>query len=131
MRRTALSLLLGALAVGAAGIPALAQQGRITGAVTSADDNRPVVAAQVVVVGAQGGGGAGAVTREDGRYTITTRPGTYVVRVIRIGYIPDSATVSVPAGGEATQNFTIRPSATILTTVVSIGYGTQEKRDRT
>src|SRR5438067_3680887 len=127
MRRTALALMLAALGVGAAGAPALAQQGRISGTVTSADDNRPVVAAQVVVVGAQGG----AVTHEDGRYTLTARPGSYRVRVIRIGYMPDSATVVVTAGSEATQNFTLRPAATILTTIVSIGYGTQEKRDRT
>src|SRR5437588_12666650 len=92
MRRTALALMLAALGVGAAGAPALAQQGRISGTVTSAEDNRPVVAAQLVVVGAQGGAG----THEDGRYTLTPRPGSYRGRVIRNCCLPDSATAVVP-----------------------------------
>ncbi|AHG91667.1 TonB-dependent outer membrane protein, SusC/RagA [Gemmatirosa kalamazoonensis] len=124
MSRTAALLAIGTLALGS---PALAQQGRISGTVTSADDARPVAAVQVVVVGTTNG----TVTREDGRYTITARPGTYRVRAIRIGYAPDSATVTVTDGGDATANFTLHPTATILSTVVSIGYGTQEKRDRT
>jgi TonB-linked SusC/RagA family outer membrane protein len=114
----------GILGVGA---PALAQTGRIVGTVTTAEDGRALVGAQVVVVGTTNG----AATRDDGRYTITAPVGTYKLRVIRLGYVPDSTSVTVASGQDVTANFTLHPSATVLTTIVSIGYGTQEKRDRT
>ena len=107
---------------------AQAQTGRITGTVTSAEGARPVVGAQVVVSGTT----TGAATREDGRYTITVQPGTYTVRAIRLGFAPDSVTgVVVTAGGEATANFSLTASAAVLGNVVVVGYGTQERRDRT
>ena len=125
MRRTVLFIPLVTLfAVGVAH----AQTGRITGTVTSAEGARPVVGAQVVVTGTT----TGAVTRDDGRYTITVAPGTYTVRAIRLGFTPDSVTgVVVTAGGEATANFSLQSSATLLGNVVIVGYGTQETRDRT
>lgn len=106
---------------------AYAQMGRITGTVTAADGGHPITSAQIVVVGTQNG----SASRDDGRYTVTAPAGTYKLRVIRLGYSPDSATVTVTAGGETTQNFVLTSQATILTTIVSIGYGTQEKKDRT
>jgi iron complex outermembrane receptor protein len=105
-----------------------AQTGRITGAVTSADGARPIVGAQVVVSGTT----TGAVTRDDGRYTITIRPGAYTVRAIRLGFAPDSvAGVTVTANGEATANFSLQVTAAVLGNVVIVGYGTQEAKDRT
>ena len=72
------------------------------------------------------------MTRDDGRYTITVQPGTYTVRVIRLGFSPDSVTgVVVTAGGETTANFSLQVSAAVLGNVVIVGYGTQEARNRT
>src|SRR5688572_2768318 len=107
---------------------ALAQTGRITGTVTSAEGARPVPGAQVVVAGTT----AGAVTRDDGTYSITVQPGAYTVRAIRLGFAPDSVTgVVVAAGGSATANFSLQATATTLGNVVIVGYGTQERRDNT
>ena len=106
---------------------ALAQTGRITGTVTSSEGNRPVEAAQVVVVGTQ----LGAATRADGRYTLTMQPGTYRLRVVRIGFAPDTATVVVTADGTVNRSFVLSPTAAQLTSVVVIGYGTQEEKERT
>ena len=79
----------------------LAQQGRITGAVTSVDGARPVVGAQILVAGTT----LGTLTRDDGRFTIVAPPGTYVVRAVRLGYRPDSVT-----GVVVTANATTRPT---------------------
>ena len=107
---------------------ALAQSGTITGTVSSTDDGRPLSGAQVRVVGSTAGG----ITRDDGRYTITAPPGTYTVRVTRIGFASDSSTgVVVNADSPTTVNFQLRANATILSGVVVVGYGTQEARDRT
>jgi iron complex outermembrane receptor protein len=125
MRRT---VLVGLVATLVSAHTAHAQTGRITGAVTSADGARPIVGAQVVVSGTT----TGAVTRDDGRYTITIRPGTYTVRAIRLGFAPDSvAGVTVTANGEATANFSLQVTAAVLGNVVIVGYGTQEAKDRT
>jgi TonB-linked SusC/RagA family outer membrane protein len=106
--------------------PVFAQTGSITGTVTSAEGATPVAGAQVVVVGT----GRGALTRDDGRYTITLQPGTYTVRAMRIGFTPDSATgVTVTAGASTTADFQLKPSANVLQTVVSIGYGERATRN--
>ncbi|HET7457264.1 MAG TPA: SusC/RagA family TonB-linked outer membrane protein [Gemmatimonadaceae bacterium] len=114
----------------AAAEPALAQagQGRITGTVTAAETSSPLAGAQIHIVGTR----FGTITRDDGRYAVAVAPGTYTVRVTRIGFAPDSVTgVVVTAGAEATADFRLKASATVLSTVVSIGYGTQTVRDRT
>ena len=103
--------------------PALAQAGRITGTVTATDGNRPLPGAQVRVMGTM----VGALSGENGRYSITVAPGTYTLRVTRIGYAPDSArNVVVSASGEATADFRLSPTATVLTGMVVIGYGEQQ-----
>lgn len=123
-RKTLVSLLASMVASGTV----LAQSGTITGAVTTADGGRPVSGAQVSVLGTSRGG----VTGEDGRYTIVVDPGTYRLRVRRIGFSPDSASgVVVTAGGITTQDFQMKAQATVLGEVVSIGYGTTQARDLT
>ena len=74
--------------------PALAQMGRLTGTVKSADGSGPIMGAEVVLIGTR----CGAITRDDGRYSITVDAGTYRVRAKRIGYAPDSTTVVVRRG---------------------------------
>ena len=125
MWRTAFKAMLVTLLASA---PVLAQTGTITGRVTSAEGGIPLPRVQINVVGAS----TGTLTRDDGRYTVAVRPGTYKVRASRIGLAPDSAVgVVVTSGGTATANFTMRGSALQLTATVVVGYGTQQARDLT
>jgi TonB-dependent starch-binding outer membrane protein SusC len=120
--------LIGVIATVFASGSALAQSGTITGTVTSADAGMTITAAHVVVVGTS----IGADTRDDGRYTIVVPPGTYTVRASRIGFAPDSVTgVSVAAGGSASVNFQLKPTANQLASVVVVGYGEEKARDIT
>lgn len=123
-RKTFVSLLASAVASTAA----LAQSGTIAGSVTTAEGGRPIAGAQVSVLGTARGG----VTGEDGRYTIVLDPGTYRLRVRRIGFAPDSASgVVVTSGTTTTQDFQLAATAQTLGEVVSIGYGTAQAKDLT
>ena len=124
MRQTTLSF----VAALFAGSSVLAQTGSITGTVTSAEGGTPIAGARVVVAGTT----IGAMTRDDGGYTISVQPGTYTLRAARIGFAADSASgIMVAAGQVTTVNFSMRPSAVTLATVDVVGYGTQDVRDRT
>jgi iron complex outermembrane receptor protein len=123
-RKAFVSLLLTVFSTSAA----LAQEGRITGTVISAEGARPVGNANVVVVGTT----LGARTTDDGRYSIVVNPGTYTVRATRIGYAPDSVTgIVVSSGAAATADFRLTAVAQVLGEVVSIGYGTVQAKDVT
>lgn len=107
---------------------AVAQTGSIVGTVTAAETGLPLSDVQVRVQGT----GLGALTRENGRYAITAPPGTYTVRVLRLGYAPDSLPgVAVRDGQTTTADLTMRTAAAVLKSVLSVGYGKQEARDRT
>jgi iron complex outermembrane receptor protein len=118
----------GAVATMLASAPLLAQTGTIAGRVLTADDAQPIPGAQILVLGTN----AGAVTREDGRYSLTVRPGRYTVRALRIGFGADTVrNVVVTAGATTTADFRLRPAATALSGIVVVGYGTQEAKDVT
>ena len=83
----------------AAPAAAAAQNGRIAGTVTDAA-KAPVAAAQVSIVATR----QGATTDDRGRYTITNVvPGTYEVRVQRIGQRPTTIPSVVVRAGEETR----------------------------
>ena len=97
----------------------LAQTGTITGSVTSAEGAMPVAAAQVRIIGTS----LGAMTRDDGSYSVSVPSGTYTIRVTRIGFSPDSMVgVFVAPGATVRADFQLRATTTTLTGVVSIGY---------
>ncbi len=124
------NLFTGVTAMVLAAAPALAQTqtGTIVGRVVSTDGGAPIARAQVSAVGT----GSGAVTNDDGRYTIVVAPGTYRVRAARVGFARDSLTgITVIAGSAVTANFSLRAAAATLSGVVVTGYGTQEARDVT
>ena len=79
--------------------PGLAQDaGTIAGIVVDAASRAPIPSAQVQIVGTT----RGVVTGDDGRFRIAgVRPGSYQVRVLRLGYSAASQTVNVTAGGTA------------------------------
>src|SRR4051812_42221145 len=68
MWRTAFRVM---LATVLASTPALAQTGTISGQVLAVEGGAPLSRVQVTIPGT----GAGALTRDDGRYTIAIRPG--------------------------------------------------------
>jgi iron complex outermembrane receptor protein len=104
--------------------PAAAQQPGETGTVSgkvSDDRGGPIASAQVFI----GGTTIAALTRTDGGYTLEKVPaGSPVVRVRMLGFRPDSATVTVTAGGTATQDFTLERNPLQLQTVVVTGTQT-------
>lgn len=107
---------------------AQAQTGRVTGQVTDSSTNQPLTGARVFVAGST----IGANTNSDGRFTINGVPiGSQSIRVTRIGFTPVTRNVTVGNGIDATLNVAMRAQAVQLTPVVSIGYGTQLRRDVT
>ena len=113
----------------AAAARAQSPQGRITGIVLSADGGRPLEGAQVTIPGTR----LGAVTRSDGRYTVTgVSAGTYRVRASMLGFAPQGIErVAVLDGGSATADFRLTPQVATLDQVVVTGYGTSSRRELT
>ena len=106
--------------------PGLAQDaGTITGVVVDAGSLAPIPSAQVQIVGTT----RGVVTGEDGRFRIAgVRPGTYQVRVLRLGYQGSSQTVSVTSGGTNELSFALAQAAVSLEQVVTTATGEGERK---
>lgn len=128
MRSRALILLAVAASVAAAA-PTRAQSpaGTVQGMVRS-QAGTPIEGVSVSVAGAR----SGALTRADGRYSISGVPaGTHTVRASRLGFAAREQQVAVAVGGVAEANFELRTAAVALEQVVVVGYGTQSRRDVT
>ncbi|MFI5255861.1 MAG: SusC/RagA family TonB-linked outer membrane protein [Gemmatimonadales bacterium] len=102
---------------------AMAQQGTISGRVTAALGNLPVAEARVFVVGTH----AVASTNSDGHYTMRAAPGNLDVQVIRIGFIEQKRTITLPPGGSVTLDFALSPSLVTLTEIVTTATGAQRR----
>jgi TonB-linked SusC/RagA family outer membrane protein len=104
------------------------QTGRVSGIVTESTTGRPIAGVNVVVVGTQ----LGTQTDADGRFSLRNLPvGSREVRVQRIGFAPATRTVVVSAGQTVAIDFQMAAQAVQLQSVVTVGYGTQERRDIT
>jgi len=102
--------------------------GTVAGRVTIAGTSEPVSDATVSV----GDTRLRASTGTDGTYSIPGVPeGAHTVYVQRIGFSRDSAAVVVTTNQTVTANFSVRALAVSLNEVVTIGYGTQRRRDLT
>jgi TonB-linked SusC/RagA family outer membrane protein len=100
----------------------------ITGHVTDAASGRPLPNVQVGIVGTT----LGATTNAEGRFTIANvGPGAHTLRVILIGFAPQTRAVNVAAGATVTADFQMVAQAVQLEAVVSVGYGTQRRQDVT
>ena len=107
----------------------LAQTGRVSGTVTDSATGQPIISATVLVVASPN---LAAITGSDGRYSISGIPaGLVQLSARRIGFAPVTRSVSVTAGETQMVNFALRAQATQLAAVVSVGYGSQNKRDVT
>jgi outer membrane receptor for ferrienterochelin and colicins len=109
--------------------PAWAQNGVMTGRVTSSDGGAPVVTALVQAVTAAGVTASAVVTDVGGYYRLNVAPGTYRLSVNAVGYAQqDVASLTVTAGAVTTTNITVRPVAFELTPIsVSVAPGVPEK----
>lgn len=111
-----------------AGAPAWAQSGRVTGTVTDSAAGFPVRGVNVTLSGTI----LGAVTSDDGKYTIAgVPPGSYNIDARRLGYVAvRHAGVTIGAGETVTSDFKVQAAAlhlqeTVITGVVDPTAGTK------
>ena len=108
-----------ALAVLGAGFASAQTKVVVSGIVTSAEDNLPMIG-----VGVMAGPGVGVITSMDGEYSIETAPGT-TLTFSSIGY--EDQTVVVPQAATFTHNVVMQPESMKLDDVVVIAYGVRKK----
>ncbi|HEY0971057.1 MAG TPA: TonB-dependent receptor [Gemmatimonadales bacterium] len=127
LTRSARGALLAAamLAASGAGASAAAQQsGTVRGTVSDSSTGRPLSGVQVVVVGSS----LGAVTDDAGVYVVSGVPaGQARLSARRLGYGAGDRTVAVAAGRTATADFSLAPLPTMLSAIVSVGYGSSAR----
>lgn len=98
--------------------------GSVTGRIVSGTTNQPIPSVQVSIDKTT----LGALSREDGRYTISGVPdGEHTMRVRRIGYNAESRIVRV-SGGEVAADFRMMPVSVALDEVVVTGTAGQARR---
>ena len=113
-----------ALAISLPAGAASAQQGTINGRVTDAETGEPIAGASVQALGQ----GSPQGSNEEGRFTLSVSPGTHSVVVKLIGYETTRVDgVSVPAGGTAEVDISLRSQALVLNPVVITASRHQEK----
>ena len=108
-----------ALAVLGAGFAMAQSSVKVSGIVTSAEDNLPMIG-----VGVMAGPGVGVITSMDGDYSIEVAPGT-TLTFSSIGY--EDQSVVVPQVAEFTHNVVMQPESMKLDDVVVIAYGVRKK----
>ncbi len=113
------------LAASGYGSTAAAQQtGTVRGTVSDSSTGRPLSGVQVVVVGSS----LGALTNDAGAYVVNGVPaGQARLSARRLGYGASDRTVAVAAGQTVTADFTLAPLPTMLSAVVSVGYGSSAR----
>jgi TonB-linked SusC/RagA family outer membrane protein len=129
LARAALGAGVAAALTGSLASPLAAQQtGSISGRVIVEGANRPLPQAQVGVVGTA----IGTQTNDNGEYRLNNVPaGPRTIRVVRIGFAPASAQVTVTAGQTATLDFTIREAPVALEQVVVTATGDVRRKEVT
>lgn len=95
-----------------------AQQQKITGTVTSADDSLPLPGVNIIEKGTTNG----TNTDFDGNYSITVGQGA-ILEFSSLGF----KTVSITVGAQTSINLAMETDVESLGEVVVIGYGTAEK----
>ncbi|MCJ7629988.1 MAG: SusC/RagA family TonB-linked outer membrane protein, partial [Longimicrobiales bacterium] len=102
-------------------------QGRtVAGTITDARTGEPVSGAQISVRDR----GIGALSNSDGRYVIPNLPeGRLEIRVLYIGYSPQSVVLEVPAGETVVHDFQMTIQAIQLEELVATGYAEQSRRE--
>lgn len=100
------------------------QTGTVRGTISDSATGRPLGGVQVVVAGTT----LGAVSNDVGTYTITGVPAGQVrLSVRRLGYGATERTITVAAGQSVTADFSLAQLPTMLSAVVSVGYGSSAR----
>lgn len=116
LARSALAILLPSIAA--------AQTGVITGRVTDESGGAPLEAARVVLSGTS----LIETTNREGQYTFRgVGPGTYQLRVLRVGYRPAAQSATLAEGATATLDFAMTAAPVQLDEIVSTATGEQRK----
>ncbi len=100
-----------------------AQERKVSGRVTSADDGEPLPGVNILVKGTT----IGAITDFDGKFALTVPSEANVLVFSFIGM----KTQEVELNGRTEINVVMRPDASQLSEVIVVGYGTQRKEDIT
>jgi len=104
--------------------PLAAQNGAVRGQVVDSVTQQGLLGATVLIQGQPRQTATGA----DGNFTLSdVPPGTVVLKVTRIGYGPQTKSVTITAGATAEARFVLSPQASLLEAVVVTGYGTQRR----
>ena len=123
--RCALAAVLGSFLL-AAPLAAQAGTGSVSGRVIDSASQQPLVSVSVRVVGTT----SGALTRNDGTYTIAgLRPGPQQLRATRIGFAAQtrSRSPSSPAQHGHRRTSSLAAQAAVLSDLVITGYGAQRR----
>lgn len=99
----------------------------VSGEVTDAENNEPLIGASVVVVGAKNGDFKGAITDVDGKFTIKGVSSKDSLSVQHFGF----TTQTVAIKGRTKIDFKMSSSAIELEEVVAVGYGYVPKSNNT
>lgn len=111
------SVALGAVLVFTASLAAQ-QTGQVLGVIVNGETQEPLIQAQVTIQGTN----LGTITNQDGRFILRNVPaGERTVVAQLIGYGERRQTVAVPAGGSATVELELFPSAVELEGLVVTG----------
>jgi TonB-linked SusC/RagA family outer membrane protein len=126
IRQRSTGALTAALAAVALALPSIAaaQAGAITGSVTDEAGGAALEAARVVLSGTN----RIEATNREGRFTFRdVAPGTYQLRVLRVGYRPAAQSATVAEGQTVTLDFAMTAAPVQLDEVVSTATGEQRK----
>lgn len=107
-------------------VAAAQQTGTVRGTVTDSVGHSPIAGVQVTIAGTQ----LGAVTSATGQYVIRAVPvGTPTISAQRLGFAAARRTATVRANDTTTVDFAMGAVATVLSEVVSVGYGTSSRHE--
>jgi TonB-linked SusC/RagA family outer membrane protein len=99
---------------------------RLTGTVKD-EKNQPVEGAAVSIKKLN----IGTVTDKNGKFELTVPEGTWQVEISSVGFELVQTTITIGDAAVPAMNISMKLSATGLSDVVVVGYGTQRKRDVT
>lgn len=98
-------------------------QKRITGTVTSHDDNKPITGATVIIKGTN----AGTTTASDGSFLINVTKSNAILVISYIGYQQEEVAV----GNQTNVTVSLKPTTSNLNEIVVTGYTAQKKKEIT
>lgn len=91
--------------------------GKVTGTITDASSGKVLPGANVIVVGTQ----IGAATSKDGKYTLSLKPGKYILKAGFVSFKPLKVKITVVAGKTVLQNFKLKSDLIGTAEVVILG----------